>query len=115
MSRCLLDSTRARAFSAIPVRSITTWIPPDRQDRDRDQGPLGLHRQHAAGPVSDGRCEFIGIDVRYSVCKELSEEFKRPEYAPPPLFKRMVAAGRHGRKTGRGFYEYERKPTPVAA
>jgi 3-hydroxybutyryl-CoA dehydrogenase len=89
--------------------------PPDRQDRDRDQGPLGLHRQHAAGPVSDGRCEFIGIDVRYSVCKELSEEFKRPEYAPPPLFKRMVAAGRHGRKTGRGFYEYERKPTPVAA
>jgi 3-hydroxyacyl-CoA dehydrogenase len=40
------------------------------------------------------------------VCDSLYDEFKRPEYAPPPLLKRMVVAGHHGRKTGRGFDEY---------
>jgi 3-hydroxybutyryl-CoA dehydrogenase len=68
---------------------------------------------HPMGPLT--LCDLIGIDVLYSVCDELYEEFKRPEYAPPPLLKRMVAAGRHGRKTGRGFYEYEPTPAPVAA
>jgi 3-hydroxybutyryl-CoA dehydrogenase len=34
------------------------------------------------------------------------EEYKEPLYAPPPLLRRMVAAGRLGRKSGRGFYEY---------
>jgi 3-hydroxybutyryl-CoA dehydrogenase len=68
---------------------------------------------HPMGPLT--LCDMIGIDVLYSVCNELYEEFKRPEYAPPPLLKRMVAAGRHGRKTGHGFYEYERAPAPVAA
>lgn len=37
---------------------------------------------------------------------QVYEEFKRDEYAPPPLMKRMIAAGRLGRKSGRGFYEY---------
>ena len=36
----------------------------------------------------------------------LYAEFERDEYAPPPLMKRMVAAGHLGRKTGRGFYNY---------
>ena len=68
---------------------------------------------HPMGPLT--LCDMIGIDVLYSVCNELYEEFKRPEYAPPPLLKRMVAAGRHGRKTGRGFYEYEPARAAVAA
>jgi 3-hydroxybutyryl-CoA dehydrogenase len=34
------------------------------------------------------------------------DEFREPAYAPPPLLKRMVAAGRLGRKSGRGFYNY---------
>jgi 3-hydroxybutyryl-CoA dehydrogenase len=68
---------------------------------------------HPMGPLT--LCDLIGIDVIYSVCNELYEEFKRPEYAPPPLLKRMVAAGRLGRKSGRGFYEYQPAPALVAA
>jgi 3-hydroxybutyryl-CoA dehydrogenase len=61
---------------------------------------------HPMGPLT--LADFIGLDVLYSVCDSLYEEFKRSEYAPPPLLKRMVASGRIGRKSGRGFYEYER-------
>jgi 3-hydroxybutyryl-CoA dehydrogenase len=59
---------------------------------------------HPMGPLT--LCDFIGLDVLYSVCDSLYEEFKRDEYAPPPLLKRMVVAGHLGRKAGRGFYEY---------
>ena len=51
-------------------------------------------------------CDFIGLDVLHAVCNSLYEEFKRSEYAPPPLMERMIAAGRLGRKSGRGFYDY---------
>ena len=69
---------------------------------DIDQG-MTLGAGHPMGPLL--LCDFIGLDVLYAVCDSLYEEFKHPEYAPPPLLKRMVAAGRLGRKTGRGFYE----------
>jgi 3-hydroxybutyryl-CoA dehydrogenase len=59
---------------------------------------------HPMGPLA--LCDFIGLDVLYAICDSLYEEFKRPEYAPPPLLKRMVLSGHHGRKSGRGFYEY---------
>jgi 3-hydroxybutyryl-CoA dehydrogenase len=77
-----------------------------------DEG-MKLGCGHPMGPLT--LCDFIGIDVIYSVCDELYEEFKRPEYAPPPLLKRMVASGRLGRKTGRGFYEYAPSRPPVPA
>jgi len=48
----------------------------------------------------------VGLDVVLAVAEVLYEEFKDPFYAPPPLLRRMVAAGLLGRKTGRGFYEY---------
>lgn len=70
---------------------------------DIDEG-MRLGCGHPMGPLE--LCDFIGLDVLYSVCDSLYEEFKRDEYAPPPILKRMVATGRHGRKTGRGFYEY---------
>jgi 3-hydroxybutyryl-CoA dehydrogenase len=71
---------------------------------DIDEG-MRLGCGHPMGPLT--LCDFIGLDVLYAVCDSLYEEFKRPEYAPPPLLKRMVMSGHHGRKTGRGFYEYE--------
>jgi 3-hydroxybutyryl-CoA dehydrogenase len=74
---------------------------------DIDEG-MRLGCGHPMGPLT--LCDFIGLDVLYAVCDSLYEEFKRSEYAPPPLLKRMVVSGHHGRKTGRGFYEYS--PTP---
>jgi 3-hydroxybutyryl-CoA dehydrogenase len=70
---------------------------------DIDNG-MKLGCGHPMGPLT--LCDFIGLDVLYAVCDSLYEEFKRDEYAPPPLMKRMVASGRLGRKSGRGFYEY---------
>ncbi len=70
---------------------------------DIDEG-MRLGAGHPMGPLT--LCDFIGLDVLNAVCVSLYEEFKRDEYAPPPLMKRMIAAGRLGRKSGRGFYEY---------
>jgi 3-hydroxybutyryl-CoA dehydrogenase len=70
---------------------------------DIDEG-MKLGCGHPMGPLQ--LADFIGLDVLYSVCDSLYEEFKRDEYAPPPLMKRMVVSGHLGRKTGRGFYEY---------
>jgi 3-hydroxybutyryl-CoA dehydrogenase len=70
---------------------------------DIDTG-MKLGAGHPMGPLT--LCDFIGLDVLYAVCDSLYEEFKRPEYAPPPLLKRMVVSGHHGRKTGKGFYDY---------
>ena len=68
-----------------------------------DEG-MRLGCGHPMGPLT--LCDFIGLDVLYSVCDSLYEEFKEPGYAPPPLLKRMVVSGRLGRKAGRGFYDY---------
>ena len=71
---------------------------------DIDEG-MKLGCGHPMGPLT--LCDFIGLDVLYSLCDSLYEEFKRDEYAPPPLMKRMVVSGHLGRKSGRGFYEYD--------
>jgi 3-hydroxybutyryl-CoA dehydrogenase len=70
---------------------------------DIDEG-MRLGCGHPMGPLT--LCDFIGLDVLYAICDSLYEEFKRPEYAPTPLLKRMVVSGHHGRKTGKGFYDY---------
>jgi len=53
--------------------------------------------------------DLVGLDTTMFVAEVMFEEFREPRYAPPPLLKRMVMAGRLGRKTGRGFYDYSRK------
>jgi 3-hydroxybutyryl-CoA dehydrogenase len=81
---------------------------------DIDTG-MKLGCGHPMGPLT--LADFIGLDVLYAVCDSLYDEFKRDEYAPPPLLKRMVASGRLGRKSGRGFYDYSpaREPAAVGA
>jgi 3-hydroxybutyryl-CoA dehydrogenase len=65
---------------------------------------LGL--SHPMGPLT--LLDFIGIDTAVNVAEVLYEEFKDPLFAPPPILRRMVSAGWLGRKTGKGFYDYER-------
>jgi 3-hydroxybutyryl-CoA dehydrogenase len=63
---------------------------------------LGL--SHPMGPFE--LLDLIGLDTMMAVAEVLYEEFRDPDVAPPPLARRMVAAGFHGRKTGKGFYDY---------
>ena len=73
--------------------------------RDDIDAGMKLGCGHPMGPLA--LCDVIGLDVLYAECAALYEEFKQPEYAPPPLMKRMIASGRLGRKSGRGFYDYD--------
>ncbi len=70
---------------------------------DIDAG-MRLGANHPMGPLE--LSDFIGLDTMKFVADVLFEEFKQPQYAPPPLLVRMVEAGLLGRKTGRGFYDY---------
>jgi 3-hydroxybutyryl-CoA dehydrogenase len=70
---------------------------------DIDDG-MRLGCGHPMGPLA--LCDFIGLDVVDGICTSMYEEFRRDEYSPPPLLRRMVCAGRLGRKTGHGFYDY---------
>jgi 3-hydroxybutyryl-CoA dehydrogenase len=72
--------------------------------RDAIDEGMKLGCGHPMGPLA--LSDFIGLDVLYAIGDSLYEEFKRAEYAPPPLLKRMVASGRTGRKAERGFYDY---------
>ena len=59
---------------------------------------------HPMGPFT--LADFIGLDTTYYIANIMFEEFRDPAYAPPPLLKRLVLAGRLGRKTGHGFFRY---------
>ncbi len=50
--------------------------------------------------------DTVGLDVALAAAESLYAEFAEPHFAPPALLRRMVDAGRLGRKTGRGFYDY---------
>ena len=60
---------------------------------------------HPMGPLA--LADLIGLDTCVSIMEVLHEGLGDPKYAPCPLLRRYVAAGRLGRKSGRGFYEYE--------
>ena len=65
---------------------------------------LSMGCGHPMGPFT--LLDFVGLDTTYHIANIMYEEFRDPAYAPPPLLKRMVLAGRLGRKSSHGFYQY---------
>ena len=70
---------------------------------DIDAG-MRLGCNHPIGPLA--LADMIGLDTMLAVMEVFYEGFNDPKYRPAPLLKEMVAAGRLGRKSGRGFYSY---------
>jgi 3-hydroxybutyryl-CoA dehydrogenase len=70
---------------------------------DIDKG-MKLGCGYPMGPFT--LLDFVGLDTTYYIANIMFEEFREPRFAPPPLLKRMVLAGYHGRKAKRGFYSY---------
>jgi 3-hydroxybutyryl-CoA dehydrogenase len=63
---------------------------------------------HPMGPLA--LADLIGLDTCVSIMEVLHEGLGDPKYAPCPLLRQYVAAGRLGRKSGRGFYDYPARP-----
>lgn len=77
---------------------------------DIDKGMM-LGCGHPMGPLT--LLDFVGIDTTYKIAEIMFQEYKTPEYACPPLLRKMYLAGFHGRKTGKGFYDYTDPRNPV--
>ena len=77
---------------------------------DIDRG-MTLGCGYPMGPFA--LLDLVGIDTTYFIANIMFDEFREGRFAPPPLMKRMVLAGFHGRKTGKGFYDYSgERPVP---
>ncbi|MDQ3068242.1 MAG: 3-hydroxybutyryl-CoA dehydrogenase [Acidobacteriota bacterium] len=70
---------------------------------DIDNG-MKLGCGHPMGPLT--LLDFVGLDTTYYIANIMFDEFKEPMFAAPVLLKRMVLAGKLGRKSGEGFYKY---------
>ena len=70
---------------------------------DIDKG-MKLGTGYPMGPFT--LLDYVGLDTTYFIANIMFDEYREPAYAPPPLLKRMVLAGRLGRKSGQGFYKY---------
>ncbi len=51
--------------------------------------------------------DYVGLDTTLWAAEAIYDEYKDPLYAPPPLLRRMVLSGMYGKKSGRGFYDYQ--------
>jgi 3-hydroxybutyryl-CoA dehydrogenase len=79
---------------------------------DIDKGMV-LGTGYPMGPFTLG--DFVGIDTLFRIAEIMYEEYAETRFAPPPLLRRMVTLGYHGRKSGRGFYDYSgEKPVPLS-
>lgn len=71
--------------------------------QDIDKGMV-LGCGHPMGPLT--LLDFVGLDTTHYIANIMFDEYKDPMFASPPLLKRMVLAGKLGRKSGEGFYKY---------
>jgi 3-hydroxybutyryl-CoA dehydrogenase len=89
----LLDAIRALEEGVASVEDI-------------DKG-MQLGCGYPMGPFT--LLDFVGLDTTYYIANIMFEEYREKRFAPPPLLKQMVQAGRLGKKSGRGFYEHGKK------
>jgi 3-hydroxybutyryl-CoA dehydrogenase len=75
--------------------------------QDIDNG-MKLGCGYPMGPFT--LLDFVGLDTTLYIAEIMHNEFREPRFAPPPLLKRMVLAGYHGKKSGRGFYDWSTEP-----
>jgi 3-hydroxybutyryl-CoA dehydrogenase len=75
------------------------------QDLDR---AMQLGCGHPMGPLT--LLDYIGLDTVVRISDIMLEAYQEDRYDAPPLLRRMVAAGNHGRKSGKGFYDYSVDP-----
>ncbi len=73
---------------------------------DIDTG-MRLGCAHPMGPFE--LLDYVGLDTVYAIAEIMFAEYREARFAPPALLRRLVLAGRFGRKTGRGFYEYDER------
>ncbi|MFL6235143.1 MAG: 3-hydroxyacyl-CoA dehydrogenase family protein [Thermoanaerobaculia bacterium] len=73
---------------------------------DIDKG-MQLGCGYPMGPFT--LLDFVGLDTTYYIANIMFEEYREKRFAAPPLLKQMVTAGRLGKKSGRGFYDYSKK------
>lgn len=73
---------------------------------DIDKG-MQLGCGYPMGPFT--LLDFVGLDTTLAIANIMFDEYREKRFAPPPLLKQMVQAGRLGRKSGRGFYRYDKK------
>jgi 3-hydroxybutyryl-CoA dehydrogenase len=80
---------------------------------DIDKGMM-LGCGYPMGPFT--LLDFVGLDTTYYITEVMFEEYKEKRFAAPPLLRKMVLAGRYGRKSGAGFYDYSgERPVPFDA
>ncbi|MFZ0736906.1 MAG: 3-hydroxybutyryl-CoA dehydrogenase [Candidatus Acidiferrales bacterium] len=94
----LLDAVRALEEGVASVEDI--------------DNAMKLGCGYPMGPLT--LLDFVGNETTLYIANIMFDEFREKRFAPPPLLKRMVAAGWHGRKTGRGFYDYSDPAKPKA-
>ncbi|HEY3350659.1 MAG TPA: 3-hydroxybutyryl-CoA dehydrogenase [Thermoanaerobaculia bacterium] len=73
---------------------------------DIDTG-MKLGCAHPMGPFE--LLDYVGLDTVYAIAEIMFAEYREARFAPPALLKRLVLAGRFGRKSGRGFFEYDER------
>ncbi|AKQ75237.1 3-hydroxybutyryl-CoA dehydrogenase [Bacillus licheniformis] len=78
-------------------------------EKESIDGIMKLGMNHPMGPLA--LADLIGLDTCLYIMETLHEGFGDDKYRPCPLLKQYVSAGRLGKKTGRGFYTYEKQPT----